>query len=100
MPSSAELPIYRLSVIAFVFLVSSIVAPRFLRGSEGGLAAAASAVLTFLVCLAVASLVSMVLFAKTLRMRRSISLGAQMAGYTPLGLTVALVAIVWFFLRY
>jgi hypothetical protein len=85
--------IYRLAAGCAVLAAISLVAPRFVRSSEGGFAAAATAILVFLGVLATAFVVSLHLLVLTIRHFRALSTGARVAGVAPavvlgVGLTV------------
>lgn len=98
--STAHRRIYRLAVISAVMGLAALVVPRFMPSGEGGLAAAATAVLVFLGLLGGAVVVALVALAMSLRTYAILSWPARAAGIGP-----ALVfgsALVWviLFLRF
>jgi len=102
-PTSAnatERWIYRRAALCSVFLIVSLVVPRFVPNSEGGFASAASAVLVFLAMLLGTAVFSLVLLARTIRVYHTISVAARVAGIAP-GVILALGFVLLLgFLRY
>jgi len=89
--------IYRLSAVCGFLVALSFVVPRFVTNPEGGFAAGATAVMTFLLMLLVAAIFSFYLLAVTVRSYRDIAPGPRIAGIAPsLVLAIALVSLVLF----
>lgn len=75
--------IYRLSAVCVFMVAMSLIVPRFVPGTGEGLAAGASAVMTFLIMLAVALLFSLYLLTVTMRRFRELPMLARLAGVGP-----------------
>ena len=93
MAAPEERRIYRLSAVCGVLVVVSFIVPRFVTNPEGGFAAGANAVLTFLAMLMAASIFSLYLLAVTVQSYREISFGARVAGIAPS--TILALALFW-----
>lgn len=92
MPNQVEKRIYRLAGICGVLAAASLIVPRFISNPEGGLAAGASAILTFLIVLAISLLFSLYLLGVTIQHYRSLSIVARVFG---LGPSVVLAAVLF-----
>jgi hypothetical protein len=95
-----ETRIYRLAGLCALLVLASLIVPRFVPNSDGGFAAGATAVLTLLVMLAAAFVLSLFLLGITVRHYRTLSVVARAAGLGPgVILGLALLGLITF-LRY
>jgi uncharacterized membrane protein YhaH (DUF805 family) len=88
MAIATESRIYRLSGICALLVAISLIVPRLVSGPSDG--AATAAVMTFLIVLAIALLISLYLLMITLRRFRDIPMLARLAGIGP---SIALVLL-------
>lgn len=75
--------LYRRGALCAALVVLAIVLPRFMPSQEGGLAAAAGAVLLFLALLLAAWIVALWMLAGTLAGFRELGPGARIVGILP-----------------
>jgi len=78
-----EQRIYRLFVVCTFLAAASLIVPRFVANPEGGVAAAASAIVTLLSMLGATFLVSLYLLAVTVRNYSNLSTATKIAGIGP-----------------
>ena len=100
MLKESEQKIFLLCGICTAITAAALLVPRFVTNPEGGFAAGASAVMTFLLMLGVALLVSLYLLGMTIKRYRSLSRTARIAGIIPgVFLATALIGLIGY-LRY
>ena len=100
MANPTERRIYGLCALCAGATALSVVVPRFVPNTEGGLASAATAILAFLCLLGGATGLSVYLLVFTLRAYRSIALLPRLAGIGPSVLLLAVLAMIFGMLRY
>jgi hypothetical protein len=81
-------------LVFLLLLASAFLAPRVISGNETGLAAGATAAMTFFAAIAAAAVIGIVLLVLTLRHRATLPTTAKVAGFLPLPLVAAALAVV------
>ncbi len=92
--------IYRLFGAVLAVLASALVLPRLVAGRSEGFAAGAAAALTVLVLGGLATILSLVLFVRTVQRMRSLPLLARLAGLLPAPVLLVAGTVLWLGLRY
>ena len=93
MKSNARIRIYSLAGISAAMVLAAVILPRFVPSGEGGLAAAATAVLVFLALLGGAVAVALAALTISIRAYASLSWTARAAGILPVVMFGS--ALVW-----
>jgi len=92
-----EAKIYWLAILCGLVSGAAFIVPRLVPNSEGGLAAAATGILTFLLMLGLALLFALYLLTFTLRHYATLPTSARVAGVGPaVLLAVALLGLIGF----
>ena len=80
--------VYSLCAVFALLVLAAILLPKVTAGNEQGMAGAATAALTFLVCGGLAALVAICLFIVTLMERRSMPKRVMILGLIPFPLCI------------
>lgn len=94
-----ERRIYITSGSAIVLAMAALVMPRLAAQGDEGMAAAATAAITFLLLIGVSAVVSAVLAAITWARRNDLSRAARIAGIAPLIIILITMIGVWLLVR-
>lgn len=100
MATAVETRIFRLAGLAALVTLAALIVPRFLPSGEGGLAAAATAVLVFLALLLAATIIAAMALVVSIRAYASLSWQARAAGIAPAVLLGVALLVIVVLLRY
>ncbi len=100
MATAVETRIFRLAGLAALVTLAALIVPRFLPSGEGGLAAAATAVLVFLALLLAATIIAAMALVVAVRAYASLSWPARAAGIAPAVLLGVALLVIVVLLRY